>query len=330
MRFPAPDVGVARFPGPDIRAARFPGIDEATVPFPPVPKLVVRVSTETVIDIISTGVVIGVPWHRSETVIDVISTATVSASVTVDTESVVDVVSETVQIIDVVSSETIVDIVSGTTVKPSPTIGTNTVVDIASTSAVTPSPTINTETVIDIVSSAVIIPSPTTAGETIIDIASTSTVKPSPTVNTNTVVDIISEGSITTFTPSGATLTAENQTGSTTPAKTTGWAADTATYPGSVIVSNGVQMRGSKTGAKFKFSGPLYWSWSGNVNIAAYVNGVQRGATAVVNIPNAYTEYQRSGEITIDVANGEIVDLYMWAGQSFGVTRRVGFKYWVE
>lgn len=132
------------------------------------------------------------------------------------------------------------------------------------------------------------------------------------------------------FIPSGAILTAESQTGSTSPTKTTGWAADTAAFPGSTIVSNGVQMRGTKTGAKFKFAGPLYWTWSGNVNIAAYVNGVQRGATAVVNIPNAYTEYQRSGEITIDVAAGEIVDLYMWAGQSFGVTRRVGFKYWVE
>ncbi|WP_459678090.1 hypothetical protein [Rhodococcus sp. no. 34] len=287
-------------------------------------------STETVIDIISTGVVVGVPWHLTETVVDVLSSATVSASVTVDTESVVDVVSETIHIVDVVSSETIVDIVSEATVKPSPTIGTNTVVDIASTSSVTPSPTISTETVIDIASTAVVVPSPTAAGETIVDITSTSTVAPSPTINTNTVIDIISEGSITTFTTSGATLTAENQTGSTTPAKTTGWVADTATYPGSTIVSNGVQMRGTKTGAKFKFAGPLYWTWSGNVNIAAYVNGVQRGATAVVNIPNAYTEYQRSGEITIDVAAGEIVDLYMWAGQSFGVTRRVGFKYWVE
>ncbi|MFC1474121.1 hypothetical protein [Rhodococcus qingshengii] len=154
-------------------------------------------STETVIDIISTGVVIGVPWHRSETVIDVISTATVGASVTIDTESLVDVVSETIQIIDVVNSETIVDIVSGTTVKPSPTVGTNTVVDIASTSSVTPSPTINTETVIDIVSAAVVLPSPTTAGETIVDITSTSTVAPSPTVTTNTVIDILSEGTIT-------------------------------------------------------------------------------------------------------------------------------------
>jgi len=196
MRFPAPDVGVARFPGPDIRAARFPGIDEATVPFPPAPKLVVRVSTETVIDIISTGVVIGVPWHLTETVIDVISTASVSASVIVDSESVVDVVSETIQIIDVVNSETVVDIVSGTTVKPSPTVNTNTVVDIASTSSVTPSPTINTETVVDIVSSAVVFPSPTAAGETIVDITSTSTVMPSPTVTTNTVIDILSEGTI--------------------------------------------------------------------------------------------------------------------------------------
>lgn len=194
MRFPAPDVGVARFPGPDIRAARFPGIDEVSVAFPPAPALVVRVFTETVVDIISTGVVIGVPWHVTETVVDVVSAATVSVSVTVDTESVVDVVSEPVHVVDVVTSETVVDIVSGTTVKPSPTVNTATVVDVASTSSVKPSPTIHAETVIDIASTAVIIPSPTTAGETIIDIIPASTVLPSPTITTNTVVDIVSEG----------------------------------------------------------------------------------------------------------------------------------------
>ncbi|MFF1946889.1 hypothetical protein ACFVWF_32650 [Rhodococcus qingshengii] len=172
----------------------------------------------------------------------------------------------------------------------------------------------------------------------LVTIAASGSGTPSAAVTARTPINASASGEGTpvaavtavTFTASGAMLTAENQTGSTTPAKTTGWVADTATYPGSAIVSNGVQMRGSKTGAKFKFAGPVYWTWSGNVNIAAYVGGVQRGTTAVINIPNAYTEYQRSGEITIDVANGEVVDLYMWAGQSFGVTRRVGFKYWVE
>ncbi|MBT2268772.1 hypothetical protein [Rhodococcus erythropolis] len=257
MRFPAPDVGVARFPG----------VDEASVAFPPAPKLVVRVSTETVIDIISTGVVIGVPWHLAQTVIDVTSTATVTASVTVDTESVVEVVSQTVQIIDIVNSETIVDIISGTTVKPSPTINTNTVVDIAPTSTVTPSPTINTETVIDIASTAVIVPSPTTAGETIVDIASTSTVKPSPTVNTNTVVDILSEGVISTFKPSGMTKNASTQAFSgATAVQVTGMAAEAgSTLSGSALLPNG-----TKAGA--------------SVACQAYCTGIGYGNTLTVQV----------------------------------------------
>lgn len=132
------------------------------------------------------------------------------------------------------------------------------------------------------------------------------------------------------FIASGGMRTADGQSGSTTPVKTTAWVADTATYPGSTIVSNGIKMRGTKTGATLKFAGTLYWSWSGNINLAAYVNGVQRGATLVLNIPNAYTNYALSGSITLDVADGEVVDLYYWAGQSFALTFRSGTKYWVE
>ncbi|MDI9900523.1 hypothetical protein QM716_11735 [Rhodococcus sp. IEGM 1409] len=204
-------------------------------------------STETVVDIISTGVVIGVPWHLAETVVDVISTATVGVSVTVDTQSVVEVVSQTIQIVDVVSSETIVDIIPGTTVKPSPTVTTNTVVDIASTSSVKPSPTINTETVVDIASTAVVIPSPTAAGETIVDIASTATVKPSPTINTNTTVDILSEGTIIVFTPMGMLKSGPLSTpASNTRLQVTGWTQDPA-YPGSVVSSDALVVNGAKT-----------------------------------------------------------------------------------
>ncbi|MDV6275321.1 hypothetical protein R3Q06_17635 [Rhodococcus erythropolis] len=320
MRFPAPDVGVARFPGPDIRAARFPGIDEAAVAFPPVPKLVVRVATETVIDISSTGVVIGRPWHLAETVIDVISAPTVSVSVTVDTESVVDVVSETIQIIDVVNSETIVDIVSGTTVKPSPTVSTNTVVDIASTSSVTPSPTINTETIVAIVSSAVVFPSPTAAGETIVDITSTSTVLPSPTVNTNTIVDILSEGVISTFKPSGMTKNGDmvGQTGSSAYRKIVGWIANTANYPGSSVATDGLVAQSTKPGATITVALDAGSSWN---NLTARLRISVNGTVVVTGPDSTYTtsggwNTPLSATATVNIVAGDVVTVEMSASPS--------------
>lgn len=280
--------------------------------FPPAPKLVVRVSTETVVDIISSGVVIGVPWHRSETVIDVISAATVSASVTVDTESVVDVVSETTQIVDVVNSETVVDIVSGTTVKPSPTVTTNTVVDIVSTSSVKPSPTINTETVVDIVSSAVVIPSPTTAGETIVDIASTSTVKPSPTVNTNTIVDIFSEGSIITSKSTAMVKGTATTTTLTSLYPLTGMVADTSAAPGS-IVNGGTSLVSQHTGqARVGF---CVGTTTGASNLTPaytlYKNGVQVPGTEISDIVTYRQPHLLSGSFVMTVAAGDTISIGM-------------------
>lgn len=129
------------------------------------------------------------------------------------------------------------------------------------------------------------------------------------------------------FMPSGATRTADGSVGSQTPVKTTGWVGNTTEFPGSVVVNNGLQMRGTKTGAVLTVSATFYWTWSGDINLAAYVNGVQRGATLVLNIPSAYTNYPLSGTITLDVEDGEVVDLYYWAALSFNMTVRSGAKF---
>ncbi len=302
MRFPAPDVGVARFPGPDIRAVRFPEIDSAPVAFPPAPQTVVRVDTETVVDVISTGAVIGVPWHVTETIVDVISTATVSVTTAVETESVVDVVSETIQVVDVVSSVTIVDIISGTTVKPSPTINTNTAIDIASTSSVTPSPTISTNTIVDVTSAAVVIPSPTTAGETVVDIASSATVTPSPTISTNTIVDVTSTGTITNFSQVGMTKNGDQQLpSSSTWTLINTWAGDA----GSTVTSNALQVKGSGT-ATIEVGSAWTVLGTANKDWRVLKNGV------VVWTKGATTGQTFTHSFSLTVADGDLLTCEGW------------------
>lgn len=313
MQLPAPDTGLSGFPVSDSATVSMPAPDSGAITFPPAPIPIIIITAVTVVDVETSVETLTVPWYVVETVVDVATGVEVLASVTVEAETAVDVETSVVQIFDSVTAETVVDVETSVAAIVSTAVAAETTVDVTTEALVgTPRAIVTANTTVDVEVEVISIPVTSFTANTTVDVTTSATAVPVGVVTAETIVDVQTSGLITAFTPSGATITAETQTGSTTPAKTTGWVADTATYPGSVIVSNGVQMRGSKTGAKFKFSGPLYWSWSGNVNIAAYVGGVQRGTTAVVSIPNAYTEYQRSGEITIDVANGEVVDLYMW------------------
>lgn len=130
------------------------------------------------------------------------------------------------------------------------------------------------------------------------------------------------------FLPMGAMRAADGSIIATTPTKTVGWVANPE-FPGSVIVSNGIQVNGTKA-AVLKFSGTFYWSWTGAMNIAAFVNGVQRGETHSWNYPNGYVNTPHSGSIPISVAAGEVVDLYFWAAIGFAVTIRADAKWSVE
>ncbi|MFD4932362.1 hypothetical protein ACFWMS_26430 [Peribacillus butanolivorans] len=123
------------------------------------------------------------------------------------------------------------------------------------------------------------------------------------------------------FTPMGMIRAADGNITTATPIKTIGWSADPA-FPGSVAVNNGLQVNGS-VAAVLNFSGTFYPTFSMNMNIAAYVNGVQRGSTWTFAM-NAYNNNVRSGSIPISVNAGEVVDLYAWSTNAFTVTVRAG------
>lgn len=127
------------------------------------------------------------------------------------------------------------------------------------------------------------------------------------------------------FTAMGVILPTANSWTSTSPRKSLGWSADSA-FPGTVVSSDGIQVNGSKI-ATVAFDLTYRWAWTGSVNVAAYVAGVQRGSTVSWTNPNANADYNKTGEITVTVVAGETVDLYVWTSHSFAFTMRNTSKW---
>ena len=291
MSFPAPDIGVARFPGPDTGIETFPRPDVGRATFPPTPIPVIFIVGESVVDILSEGVAIGVPWNVFETVVDISSAATVISSVEILTSTTVDILSTVQRVFDVVTSETVVDISSAATVAPSPTASSSTSVDITSAAIVgTPAAIVLTQTTVDIMSDVISIPVTSFTGMTTVDIASTATAIPVGVINSNTSVDIASTGAIVTFTASGMT-----KNGSWVPTANGAWIVVPAwtADSGSTVAGNGVQARGAKANAVV----------SGQLSIAAAVGAYQVSVRLKVDgvVVKTITDYPLAGFATTNV-----------------------------
>lgn len=126
----------------------------------------------------------------------------------------------------------------------------------------------------------------------------------------------------------GAMRPADGSINSTSPIKSTGWAADPAREL-SQVVDNSLLMPKSGTiwvGFHFYYK----WGWTGPLNIAAYVNGVQRGPTFTWNNTNSSSDnIPWYGYIPITVTEGEFVDLYGWTSAGFALSVRAASKWWV-
>lgn len=318
MNFPAPDVGVARFPGPDTGVASFPGPDVGTAAFPPAPIPVVFINSETVVDIQSTGVAIGVPWNVFETVVDISSTAAVAASVEILTSTTVDILSTVQRVFDVVTSETVVDISSTAIITPSATVSSITSVEITSAAIVgTPAAIVLAQTIVDITSDVISIPVTSFTGMTTVDIASTATAIPVGLINSNTSVDVTSEGTVTSFNPAGMTKSGNQTITATSISEITGWTPDA----GSTVDSNALVPGGSKVGATVSFSMSVYNGGSAQVfTLYLYRNGVQVGSTVTKSVGFSSTD-TLTGSQTLTVAPTDRFKLYV--SRQFGIDHTV-------
>ncbi|MGC0364988.1 hypothetical protein ABH922_002972 [Rhodococcus sp. 27YEA15] len=297
MTFPAPDIGVARFPGPDAGLAAFP----------PLPIPVFFIDSETVVDILSSSVVIGVPWHQVETVVDLGSSVIAVPSVMILAQTSVDVLSTVQQVFDVVVSETVVDILSTSAVTPSPTAAAGTVVDIGSAVILAGlAAVVVSQTSVEIESDITSVPTTSFTGTSTVDVNSTSTAVPVGVINSTTSVDITSAGTITAFTPSGMTKNGDLQLFDTPNKNVTGWTAD----PGSTVSGNGVVARGNKSDAVVQAA----FSWQNDYNGATTMtfrilkNGVQiHQFTSATSTPNAVTNTPMSSSPPFAVAVGDVI-----------------------
>lgn len=154
---------------------------------------------------------------------------------------------------------------------------------------------------------------------------STGSTVTSSTTPALTLTGLAADVVVVTFTPMGVVLPTANSWTSTTPRKSLGWSANSA-FPGTVVSSDGIQVNGSKV-ATVSFDLTYRWAWTGSVNVAAYVGGVQRGSTVSWTNPNANADYNKTGEITLTVAAGEAVDLYVWTSHSFAFIMRNTSKW---
>ncbi|MGR6028942.1 hypothetical protein ACS7JX_18840 [Rhodococcus erythropolis] len=273
---------------------------------------------ETVVDILSEGVAIGVPWNVFETVVDISSAATVIASVEILTSTTVDILSAVQRVFDVVTSETVVDIFSTATVAPSPTVSSSTSVDITSAAIVgSPVAIVLAETLVDITSDVISIPVTSFVGTTTVDIGSAATVIPVGLINSNTSVDVTSEGAVTSFTPSGMTKSGNQTITATSTTEITGWTPDA----GSTVESNALAPLGSKVSATVAFSMSVYNGGSGQVfSLYLYRNGVQVGPTVTKSVGFSSTD-TLTGSQTLTVAPTDRFKLYV--SRQFGIDHTV-------
>lgn len=126
----------------------------------------------------------------------------------------------------------------------------------------------------------------------------------------------------------GAMRVADGSINSTSPVKSTGWSADPA-REFSQVVDNALLMPKSGN-VWFAFQFYYKWGWTGNLNVAAYVNGVQRGPTFTWNNTNSSADnIPWYGYIPITVTEGETVELWGWTSAGFALAVRAASKWWI-
>lgn len=307
MRFPAPDVGVARFPGPDSRTVRFPGQGVGSVVFPPSPPPTVFIGSESVLEFVASTTAVNSPFYVAESVLDLVSVPSVSVSVAVLTASVLDITSAAQPIFDVVTSESVLDVVSSAQQSAVAVIVSGSVLDFVPTSTLSPVGAVSSTSTLDLLSEVTVFPGVPAVGASVLDFNPSAIQTPIVAVTSQSVLDITSEGTVAaSFVPSGMTKTsnysgsAANSTYKTVP----GWTADA----GSTVSSNGLVANSSKVGATLAATIVSSTSFAGaTVTLRLQVNGVTVATGATSTYSSGSWNTVPSVSTTRDITAGDVV-----------------------
>lgn len=122
------------------------------------------------------------------------------------------------------------------------------------------------------------------------------------------------------FTPSGMTKNGDmvGQTGSSAYRKMVGWIANTSSYPGSTVVSDGLVAQSTKTGATVTVALDAGSSWN---NLTARLRISVNGTVVVTGPDSTYTtsggwNTPLSATATVNIVAGDVVTVEMSASPS--------------
>lgn len=242
MRFPAPDVGVARFPGPDSRTVRFPGQGVGSVVFPPSPPPTVFIGSESVLEFVASTVAVNSPFYVAESVLDLVSVPSVSVSVAVLTASVLDITSAAQPIFDVVTSESVLDVVSSAQQSAVAVIVSGSVLDFVPTSTQSPVGAVSSTSTLDLLSAVTVFPGVPAVGASVLDFNPSAIQTPVAAVTSQSVLDITSQGTIVlSFGLQSMTKNGDQQLAASTWAEVGPWTAGSNT----TVTGNALRVNGS-------------------------------------------------------------------------------------
>lgn len=321
MRWPGPDVGGVAFPASDARSVSFPGADREIVAFPPAPMLVIP------IDAAVSGIgTVAAPLVTTPVYpLDVTGVGTTSAAVTAASVIPAGVTGEGEAL--AVFAQLIEAPVSGVGtasvgVKPSITLASGV------TGSGTASATVTPVAKVAGAASCEGIPSVDAWPAALVTIAASGAGTASAALMARAPINASASGEGTaaaavaavTFSASGMTKNGDmvGQTGSSAYRKMVGWTANTANYPGSTVVSDGLVSQSTKTGATITVAVDAGSSWN---NLTARLRISVNGTVVATGPDSRYTtsggwDTPLSATATVNIVAGDVVTVEMSASPS--------------
>ncbi|MDV6277604.1 hypothetical protein R3Q06_29360 [Rhodococcus erythropolis] len=314
----------------------FPGADSEIGAFPPAPMLVIPIDAA----VAGIGTVAATLVTTPVYPMDVTGLGTASAAITASSNVPVGVTGEGEAL--AVFAQLIEAPVSGVStagvgVKPSITLAAGVTGSGTATATVTPAAKIVAAASCEGIPGVDAWPAAT------VTIAATGSGTPSAGLTARTPINASTSGAGTaaaavtavTFTASGMTKNGDmvGQTGSSAYRKLVGWTANTANYPGSTVVSDGLVSQSTKTGATITVALDAGSSWN---NLTARLRISANGTVVVTGPDSTYTtsggwNTPLTATATVNIVAGDVVTVEMSASPSGNyLTARTGAGTYVR